>query len=373
MCLCGLCIHRVFSRLNGTTIFRAYCRSRGLDRAHSLESRVRPPDVPWAVAAIARLPPAQRGAVERELAALDELHGPGGIAHLLEAAGDACPPPECIPDGSPVALWFLLHRPDVFWEVYFHHEARDPDVWHTARTAAGVRIDDVDGRGSSLGRAISELFERHEGTGRYCVVQPFHLPGATAFVARIAGRPRMMERIPGRHESRWRPLADATCVQFVYYRRDGTVLLQAPFRSLERIRDLRECFGRTVVRASVEGTDFALDRLKRPFHPLADAPDMDLVRVKSLHLQYPERAGRRQIKLETLTTDSPAAIDELLRAHVGGATIDTPRVVHAVLHVRLRIGGRPKHHLIRLWPDRCDVGGGHVRDRILTCLRRWGL
>jgi hypothetical protein len=160
----------------------------------------------------------------------------------------------------------------------------------------------------------------------------------------------------------------------VYYQRDGTVLLRSPLQAADRVRDLLDCLGRTVLGSPLEsvGPGFTLDRLKEAFQPLPDADDLEMVRVKTLHLRYPGRSGRRELRLQTLTSDGPRAVQELLRAHAGGA-IDELRVSHAVLQVRLRLEGCSKTHLVRLWPDRCDAGEGPFRTRILASLRSWGL
>jgi hypothetical protein len=104
---------------------------------------------------------------------------------------------------------------------------------------------------------------------------------------------------------------------------------------------------------------------------LPDEPDMDPPRVRTLHLRYPARFGRRTLKLETRASDAPDAIDQLVRAHV--ADPSTLAVSYAELEVRIRSGGRPRAHLIRLWPDRCSLGQSPVGDRLRHCLSRWGL
>ena len=66
----------------------------------------------WA-AALSALPDDRRERIGSELTAVQELAGSEGIAHLLEAAGEAVTAPDGIPDGAPLALWFLLQHPGV--------------------------------------------------------------------------------------------------------------------------------------------------------------------------------------------------------------------------------------------------------------------
>jgi hypothetical protein len=119
---------------------------------------------------------------------------------------------------------------------------------------------------------------------------------------------------------------------------------------------------------------FRLDLLKRRFEPLPDAPDMERMRVKALHLAYPERDGRRRLKLETLSGDAPFAMLELLHAHGGGAALlDQLTVVYAELEITLRVEGYSQRHLLRLWPDRCNLTQTPLGDRFRVCLQRWGI
>src|SRR5207247_73678 len=95
---------------------------------------------------------------------------------------------------------------------------------------------------------------------------------------------------------------------FVYEPATGRILLRTRLRSRDRILELVRRFGRTVLGVELPADclrpTYQLDVLKRRFDPPADASDMEMVRVKSLHLAYPERIGRRQVKLETVAGDS---------------------------------------------------------------------
>ena len=117
---------------------------------------------------------------------------------------------------------------------------------------------------------------------------------------------------------------------------------------------------------------YDLDKLKRPVLLLPDAEDMEAVRVKTLHLRYPSRFGRRGLRLETLLSATPDAIEELLKSHVG-EKVSELAVCHAEIQVRLRAGDRTKSHLIRLWPDRCNLNQTPLGERLRRWLARWGI
>jgi len=52
-----------------------------------------------------------------------------------------------------------------------------------------------------------------------------------------------------------------------------------------------------------------------------DAADMEMVRVKTLHFRYPERYGRRQVKLETLMDDEQFAILKMIQSHMSEESV----------------------------------------------------
>ncbi|HYH68346.1 MAG TPA: hypothetical protein VD866_26875, partial [Urbifossiella sp.] len=294
-----------------------------------------------------------------------------GNAHLLEAAPPGGLPPDTVPRGAPVALWFLLHQPDLFRDVFFHHQVAETGMWRTANGPAGLRLDDLDGRAVALALSLRDFFRAQEGSGRFCTVTAHHMATACCFVGQVADRLHFAE--DGRQVlQRLRP---AVPILFAYYPEDGSVLCKSHLRSADRVAELLRCFGESVLRSPVteRGPAFDLERLKLPFHPLPDADDMEMVRVKSLHLRYPQRSARRLLKLETLATDEPDAIERLLRTHVTADALTDLTVCHAELQVRLRVAGRGKNYAIRLWPDRCSLNQTPLAGRFRACLKRWGL
>ncbi|HYH66806.1 MAG TPA: hypothetical protein VD866_19085 [Urbifossiella sp.] len=361
---------RFLSCVARTTTFRDFCRTRRVPYDSTVDGT---DDRRWA-AALASLPPEARARIELELAMVTELSGDDGTAHLLAAAAGGPLPPDDVPGGAGVALWFLLHRPDLLHGVFLHHESGDDLHWRRAKAAAAIVIDDLDRAGSALAEGLREVFRHDAGSGRFCVVDARRLPAAVCFVARVADRTRLVEAFTDTGEAVVHALQPALTVLFTYTPRDGAVMLKSAGFAPDLIRRLFECFGRTVLGAPVAcgGAVFDLDRLKQPFHPLPDAADMESVRLRSIHLRYPSRLGRRCLKLETLGGDEPDAVEQMLRAH---ASADAPEltVSHAELQVRLRIDGRCKKVRIRLWRDRCDLGHTPLGDRLRACLLRWGL
>lgn len=358
----------------GTEPFRDYCRQRRIVFEQGSSSPGVDAVRRWS-AALAELPHEQHGQVELELATVNEMAGTEALTHLAEAVEGRTMPPDSVPRGIPVALWFLVHHPHLFYEIFFRHEVQEVRAWRTARAAKGLAIDDGKDRAAALTEVMRVFFRVHEGTGRFCTVEMQRLSHSICFVAQVADRLQFLDVFTESGKPARQKLRRAISVLFVYYPEDGTVLLKSHLRSAHRVAELLSRFGEVVLGSLVTSIDaaFDLERLKSPFHPLPDADDMELVRVKALHLRYPTRARRRQLKLETRSNDDPAAIEQLLLTHVADTTLEQLCVCHAELQVRLRVQGRPRNYLIRLWPNRCSLSQTALGDRFRSCLQRWGL
>lgn len=366
---------RFLRSVYGTEPFAAYCARRGLPFEQTLSQPLQKEDARRWTAVLAQLSHEEHARVELELTKVNEMAARDALAHLLEAAGEDALPPDAIPGGAPLALWFFLHHADLFHQVFLHHEIRELDSWRTAQAPPGLGTQDLAGRTQALATALREFFRLHEGTVGFCTADAYRLSEAVCFVGQVADRLQFLEAFTDGGKLTSARVRPALPVLFVYYPQDGRVFLKSHLRSRDRTRDLLQRFGQAILGSPVACDDHAFDLevLLRPFHPLPDEEDMDLIRLKTLHLRYPERAGRRLVKLETLVSDQQDALDELLQAHLRCDAREQLQVCYAELQVRLRVAGGAKNYLIRLWPDRCNLNQTQLGDRFRACLRRWGL
>lgn len=369
---------RFLRSVYGTEPFVDYCRDRHIPFLQTADAVMQAADVPRWTDALRQLPAEQQVQVELELAKVNELSGRSGLMHLLEALGGALPPPATIPDGAPLALWFLLHHPQLFHEVFLHEEIREVDSWRMARAPPSLTVADPDEKVAALAVLLKEFFQHSEGTGQFCTVAAHSLRDGLCFVVYLADRLQLLDGFTDRGEHTTQRLRPALPITFVYYPDDGTLLLQCRVRARNRLLDLVQRFGQAVLGVELAesclGDTYDLDRLKNELVPLPDREDMEQVRVKALHLRYPEHAGRRHLKLETRAGDEATAIPQLLRAHLGNeAIVAHLRVSYAELQIRLRVEGRTKNYVVRLWPDRSNLSQTPLGFRFRTCLKRWGL
>jgi hypothetical protein len=351
----------------GTEPFADYCRQRGLPRGAGRDlSRWRQ--------LLSRLPPDEQARIELELTEVHALSGRDGNAHLLAAGGDTLP--LTVPGGPALALWFLVRRPDVFAAVALHHEVRAVRSWRSARVEPGLPIEGVSGREGQLAERLRAFFSLRAAPGPFCAVEAHRFDDTLCLTAYVADRLRLVESFTDGGRRSLARLRPAMTAVFTYRPADGAVRLRSPLRSPDRILSLLQCFTEEVLGQSVRRLEtlYHLDRLKAPFRPLPDTADMEFARLKALHLRYPARLRWRQVKLETLRSDGPTAIEELLAVHAGvDVSIDDLYVSYAELQVRLRERRGSRDHLVRLWPDRCSLGPTPLHDRFRRCLRQWGL
>lgn len=367
---------RLLRTLDGSPPFVAYCQQRDIAFAPTPDLNGHAEDTPRWTAALRQLPAARQHQVETELAKVNELADGDSLAHLLDAIDGRPPPPDTVPGGAPLALWTYLHHPDLFHEVFVHDEILETGCWHTRHAPAGLVLDDLAGKAAALAGCLQDCFRRHEGTGRFCVVEPYALNSGYCFVASVADRLQALESFTERGEATLQHLWPAVPVVFVYDPHDGTLQLKSRLRASERVGELFQHFGRAVLGVELPPGEcrFDLDRLKEEYLLLPDADDMEMARVKALHLRYPERAGGRHIKLETLAGDEPAALSQLLQAHLSGAGLFPQlHVSYAEIQITLRIDGQRLNYVIGLWPDRCTLTPTPLGQRFRSCLKRWGL
>jgi hypothetical protein len=357
----------------GTDPFVDYCRARFLPFEQG-SSPLREEDARRWAATLAQLSHDEHAQVELELSTVNEMSGPEENRHLIEAAGEGQMPPDSVPSGEPLALWFLVNHPALFHEVFLQHEIREISSWRTAAAPPGLELRDLEASALALDATLRAFF-RIEGTGRFSITQAHRLQNAVCFTSQVADRLQFLDVFSEDGRVAKRTIRRALPVILVYYPADGTVLLKSHLRSRDRIAELLQRFGESVLHSAVscDGNTFNLELLKRPFHPLPDGEDIEVVRVKTLHLRYPEHAGRRQLKLETAASDAPDAIDHLLRSHVSDHALAQLRVSHAELQLRLRLSNGRKNVGIRLWPTHSNLSQTALAERLRVCLERWGL
>src|SRR5262249_13779338 len=154
----------------------------------------------------------------------------------------------------------------------------DGDAWQVAQAPAGITLDNLMGRQLALANGLRQCFRQGDGTGRFCTVDAFGLGAFYCFVAYVADRAHLLDVFTedGRHETRLVHLA--LPVLFVYDPGDSRIFLRARTRSMDRIQDLFDCFGKRVLGVKLGkrslARSFRLERLTQPVKMFPDTGDM---------------------------------------------------------------------------------------------------
>ncbi len=369
---------QLLRHLYGTEVFTEYCATRRLRFEQRRGKTMEREDFGRWQALLRGLSKKKVERVQLELAKVNEMAHADSIVQLLTAARGTRVPPEDVPGDTGIALWFLLRHPRLFHESFIKQEIGEPGAWWSISVPPGIAIAEPATRSEALAESLKDYFRRIEGTGKFCLVDMFPLNASCVFVAYLSDRLQLLDVFTEEGKYATQAARPAFAVLFVYQPEDGRVLLKTRLRGADRVLSLFQMFGKTVLDVKIDGGALAplyrLDVFKRKFDPPPDAEDMEMVRVRSLHLVYPERFGRRRVKLETLPGDRQFAILDLLNAHGGGESVlDQLDVLYAELQVRLRVEGRSMSYLIRLWPERCSLNHTALGKRFHACLQRWGI
>ena len=128
---CSSCF---LQNLLGTQPFMDYCDQRGIAFAQEPLALMRREDLQRWIEALAQLTPEQQARIELELATISEMASNGAVVHLLAAGEGRDLPVDSVPGNTALALWFFLHHPAAFHEVFLHHEVQDTNgTWIFAR------------------------------------------------------------------------------------------------------------------------------------------------------------------------------------------------------------------------------------------------
>jgi hypothetical protein len=328
--------------------------------------------------ALAALADPDRQRVELEMSQVCDMANLGDFTRLIEAVPADRLPADSIPGEAPLALWFLLHSPDLFQDAYLQSTCEKEEVWRAAQAPTGIALSNPARRKTALATSIKNFFSLFSRDGPVCKVSAYQLNGFACFVAKLSDRLRLFQVFTEKGKQAVWLLRPSIQVVFLYDPLHGRILIKASRRAAVKVLDLFRRFACAVLQVELPGQDqkpvFSLNLFKRPFAPAPDARDMEMVRVKALHLVYPKGMKRRMVKLETMPDDDQFAIMELLKQHGGGEDLlKELDVLYVELQVKMRLEKGKRSYLIRLWPDRCSLNPTALGARLQNCLRRWGI
>lgn len=318
--------HRQFFRRVPNDLLSAYFSSRGTDLGVDF-SKLTETEVEPVFVAFTALPEEQQATMEVDFQDINALASDAGIDALLNEAifhkDETFPEAISAVDGyHGKAMWAFLEKPE-FWRgasALLHAGTVSSHFWKKRNDLPSVppHVDDDDIQ--QLARAISRYFNKTEGRGRNCKVEPYRKvdTGKEYFFA--------YPEDYGQSDVEWehnnlntRSRHPAFEIIFVYCAAEGSLDIYAP-KNTKAVPELQKIFARTILKldtladGTIDRRVYDLDLLANPDFDFQFPPGSGITDAIVTKLRLSLKHGdNRRIVLEANTKRNPMAVYELLK------------------------------------------------------------
>ena len=318
--------HRQFLRRVPNALLARYFESKesdlGLDFGKLKES-----EVELIFLAFTALPEEQQAAMEVDFQDINALASDAGMGTLLNEAefyGDTSFPEEisAIDGYHAKAMWAFLHKP-AYWKgasAILHADNVSGRFWKKRNDLPGVppHVDEEDIQ--ELAQGISHYFNKAEGRGRNCKVEPYRKveTGKEYFFA--------YPEDYGQSGVEWernnlttRSRHPAFEIIFVYCEAEGSLDIYAP-KNIKAVPELQKIFAKTILKLDTLA-DGTIDKRVYNLDPLADSnfefqfpPGSAISAAIVTRIRLTLKHGSmRRIVLEADTKHNTMAVYDLLK------------------------------------------------------------
>jgi hypothetical protein len=368
--------HRQFFRRVPNALLARYFDARdvalGVDFEKLTETQVDP-----IFEAFTTLPEEQQADMEVDFQDINALATDGGIEALRNEAvfyeDENFPEAISAIDGYHAkAMWAFLHKPK-YWKgasALLHADTVAGRFWKKRNDLPKVppHVDEEDIR--ELEKAISQYFNKTEGRGRNCKVEPYRKveTGKEYFFA--------YPEDYGQSDIEWEsnkltPLSrhPAFEIIFVYCETEGSLDIYAP-KNTKAVPELQRLFAKAILKLDTLA-DGTIDKRVYDLDPLAD-PNFDFnfppgsgitdAIVTKIRLTV-KHGSRRRITLEADTARNDMAVYDLLKE------LDPPPYYITQVSIKAVFGAEPGKRAGSktfnvTWPNLCNLGH-EGRDNII--------
>lgn len=368
--------HRQFLRRVPNELLVSYFESRdvelGLKFGHLTETQVEP-----IFEAFTALPLEQQADMEVDFQDINALATDGGIEALLNEAkfyqDDTFPEAISAIDGYHAkAMWAFLHKPE-YWKgasALLHADTVAGRFWKKRNDLPRVSPHVGDEEIEQLAQAISHYFNKTEGRGRNCKVEPYRKveTGKEYFFA--------YPEDYGKSDVEWernslttRPRHPAFEIIFVYCASEGSLDIYAP-KNTKAVPELQKLFAKSILKLDTLA-DGSIDKRVYNLDPLADpnfefefpaGSGIDEAIVTKIRLAL-KHGSRRRVTLEADTTRNSMAVYDLLKELDPPAYNITQVSIKAVFEAEAGKRAGTKTFNVT-WPNLCNLGH-EGRDNII--------
>lgn len=291
--------------------------------------------------AFSALLPDQQSNVEAEFQAVHAMASDAGVQALIDESwfhSDETFAAEISTiDGLHAkVMWAFLEKPE-YWRgatSFLHADNVSFSYWKKLNDLPAVEphVEDSDIQG--LANAISEYFNRKEGRGKHCKVEPYRRHEKEYFFAYPEDYAQSgVEWVNASLQNRSRHPAFE--IIFVYSQHEGSLDIYAP-RNSKAVPELQAIFAKQILKldqlpeGGIDKRVYDLAPLENPQFNFQFEPDSDIASVAVYSLRLTLKNNKKsRIVLEADPTDNPRAVYELLE------TLDPPP--HQITRVGVKV------------------------------------
>ncbi|NOT13771.1 MAG: hypothetical protein HOP23_18420 [Methylococcaceae bacterium] len=270
------------------------------------------------------LPEGQQTTFESEFQDIHAMACDGGIQALIDESAfhkdDGFVAAISEIDGLHAKVMWAYLEKQYLWQgatLFLHADNVSSAYWKKRNDFPPVSPDVEDSAIKALADSISAYFNKTEGRGRNCKVEPYRRHNKEYFFAYPEDFGLSAVEWIGK-DLKSRARHPAFEIIFVYCESEGSLDIYAP-RNTKSIPELQKLFANTILHLDTL-PDGSVDKRVYDLNPLADAefmfqvePDSGIERIEVMQLRLTLKYGsKKRIILEADTKHDPSAIYDLL-------------------------------------------------------------
>ncbi|CAA9890369.1 conserved hypothetical protein [Candidatus Methylobacter favarea] len=335
-------------------------------------------------AAFTALPEDQQTAIEAEFQDIHAMACEGGVAALIDEAAfhedDSFVASIAAIDGFHAkVMWAFLEKHHL-WQgatLFLHADNVSSSYWKKRNDFPQVPPDFEDNAIKALADSISAYFNKTEGRGRNCKVEPYRRHNKEYFFA--------FPEDFGLSAVEWvsnylksRASHPAFKIIFVYCESEGSLDIYAP-KNTKAVPELQKIFAKTILNFD-SLQDGTIDKRVYNLDPLADAeftfqvePESGIEQIVVTQLRLTLKHGtKRRIVLEADTKNNPQAVYDLLAKLNPPAYFITQSRIKVIFEAKLGKRARTRTFNIT-YPNSCALGHDGDDLKIRKILEKSGI
>lgn len=327
------------------------------------------------------LPDEQRNAIESELSMAAELASEEGTLIMSQLLRDK--KPERITEFGNVgnyhdmALWLLLHEPEVFKDANTLHYLENLPSKHVKTVRYKEGIGDIDNRKSELIKLVKVYYKLKEGRGDNCAVDVFKYRDRAVFIVYIEDYVKTDQHFEDGQLTQFsrKPTFE---VIYIYYPED--LILEISARGgRKKITALANLFNEAILGDKVPLLDtefiYDLNKILEDGFDMPTDPDDKVEKIFLKTLRFTNKLNK--LNKVTLELQDADGIEEML-SEVKHRRLQTDSNLYNITQATFRIkfpgaGNRGSVTMTLTYPDMNNLTDKDTHIKAKNYISKWGL